>query len=98
MRSNMYRDYVIAEFLTMASALYLGGASEDPYTTPLCASGEFWRGLKAQHLLFLAGEYELFVDDIVALAEKVKVSTGRFRNVLMGTLTISRLTTQRRDL
>lgn len=56
----------------------MGTSERDNYNHPIDAPAEWWKGIKADKIAFVAGANELFVDDIRTLVEKVKVSAACF--------------------
>lgn len=73
MVSNVDKDYLDLEGIKRSAAQFMGKAKEDSYNTPLSASPEWWQDLKVQDICILGAEYEVFVHDIKALANIVKV-------------------------
>ncbi|KAL5358859.1 Alpha/Beta hydrolase protein [Aspergillus floccosus] len=76
MVANSEKDLVVQEFLLSCAESFLGNDSRDNddfYTVPLNAPSEWWKEVKVQNLEIVAGEFEIFRDDILALAEKIKV-------------------------
>lgn len=73
MTSNADKDYLNRDEANIMSGMFLGGAGEDSYSTPLKAPAEWWKDLKVEDLCIMGAEYEMFVDDIKAWAEIVKV-------------------------
>ena len=53
----------------------MGGKEEDEYNVPLMAGEAWWRGLAVEQVGVLAGEYEIFRDDVERWVGKVKVSS-----------------------
>lgn len=76
MAANSEKDLVVQEFLLSCAESFLGNDNRDKddfYTVPLNAPPEWWKEAKVQNLEIVAGEFEIFRDDILALAEKIKV-------------------------
>ncbi|KAL2871671.1 Alpha/Beta hydrolase protein [Aspergillus lucknowensis] len=76
MAANSEKDLVVQEFLLSCAELFLGNDNRDKddfYTVPLNAPPEWWKEVKVQNLEIVAGEFEIFRDDILALAQKIKV-------------------------
>lgn len=73
MTSNMDKDYLNRDAAKSMSGMFLGEAKDDSYSTPLSASAEWWKDLQVEDLCIMGAEYEMFVDDIKAWAEIVKV-------------------------
>lgn len=74
MQSNSQVDFMSQKMLKACSSSFLGTAKLDPYNSPLVAPPEWWQHIPVHELCVVCGEYEIFVDDIKAWAEKVKVS------------------------
>ncbi|KAI7279078.1 hypothetical protein KC345_g5551 [Hortaea werneckii] len=68
-------DYMSRSALENASQAFMSNAPVDEYNTPLSASPEFWKNLPeaVQSIRLLAGDVELFADDIKAYTGKLKV-------------------------
>lgn len=73
MTINGQKDFLSEDWLNESSKGFMGGAEIDPYNTPLSASPVWWKGLPVTDLGVCGGEYEIFLDDIKAWVEKVKV-------------------------
>lgn len=77
MSANSEKDLVVQEFLLSCAESFLGNGNQDKddfYTVPLNAPPEWWKEVKVQSLEIVAGEFEIFRDDILALARKIKVN------------------------
>jgi acetyl esterase/lipase len=74
MRTNSQKDVVDAVALKTWSDSFMNNAKNDYYTDPKSAPASWWDGLKVGDICLMAGRDELFVDDIEALAETMKVS------------------------
>ncbi|KAK5046034.1 hypothetical protein LTR84_008821 [Exophiala bonariae] len=72
-RRNQTRDIVGPRALTTWSKAFLGGHTRDNYNHPIDAPADWWNGVKAEKMAFVAGAHEVFVDDIRTMMEKVKV-------------------------
>ncbi|KAI9787019.1 MAG: hypothetical protein M1816_007772 [Peltula sp. TS41687] len=70
MTFNERKDMLTAKTLDRWAAAFMLGASTDPYNRPLTAPSEWWRGLKVNDVLIVAGADEIMVDDIRAFAKK----------------------------
>jgi hypothetical protein len=66
------------EILTRWASAFIGGATVDPYNQPATAPAAWWRGVKADEVLVLAGGDEVFVDDVEAVGAKIKVCRDLF--------------------
>ncbi|MCJ1252117.1 hypothetical protein MMC30_009355 [Trapelia coarctata] len=74
MRTNERKDYLGQTSLKDCTLKFLGDAKVDAYNVPLSASPDWWKGLPVHDLCVLVGEYEMFLDDILAFAQNLKVS------------------------
>ncbi|KAI4159503.1 MAG: hypothetical protein LQ342_006582 [Letrouitia transgressa] len=72
-KRNMGLDSIDRKFLERAEKAFLGNAKVDEYNQPLTARSEWWKELHCavSKTFFVAGELEIFVDDIAALSKKV---------------------------
>ncbi|KAK4935979.1 hypothetical protein LTR10_023066 [Elasticomyces elasticus] len=75
MTSNVYKDCIDVETVYMWSRDFLGTTSEDNYNVPLNADPTWWSSLKVNDVCITAGRNEVFLDDIVAFANKMEVDT-----------------------
>ncbi|KIV81314.1 hypothetical protein PV11_03506 [Exophiala sideris] len=75
MTSNIYKDCIDVRTVHKWSREFLGTTPEDSYNIPLNADPEWWPSLKVVDVYIAAGCNEVFLDDIVALANKFKVGT-----------------------
>jgi acetyl esterase/lipase len=76
MATNSEKDVAVQEFLLSCAKSFLGNDNrdkEDFYNVPLSAPPEWWKDIKVQKLGIVTGEFEIFRDDILALAKKIKV-------------------------
>lgn len=66
MTENEQLDFLTKPLLKRSSNALMGDAPEDVYNTPKSAGAEFWRDLreKVASVRVVAGELELFVDDV----------------------------------
>ena len=53
---------------------FLGRREKDNYTEPLNAPFDWWRGVMAQKMLYLAGEDEIMIDSQRLFGERLAVS------------------------
>jgi acetyl esterase/lipase len=75
MKENASKDWVIQSLLRESSSLFMNGKEEDEYNVPLMAADWWWRGLRVGQVGALAGDYEIFRDDVEGWVRKVKVSS-----------------------
>jgi hypothetical protein len=75
---NRGKDALGPTALTAWSKAFMGNSLRDNYNHPIDAPAEWWKGIKANKIAFVAGANELFVDDIRTLVETVKVSAACF--------------------
>ncbi|KAF3384070.1 hypothetical protein DPV78_012826 [Talaromyces pinophilus] len=76
MATNSEKDVAVQEFLLSCANSFLGNDNrdkEDFYNVPLSAPPEWWKDIKLQKLGIVTGEFEIFRDDILALAKNIKV-------------------------
>lgn len=73
MQSNLNKDFLVLDPLKECSLQFLGQADADAYNVPLIASPEWWKDLPVRDLCAVGGEYEMFLDDVKAWAQIVKV-------------------------
>lgn len=71
MRTNRYRDVLAVPALERWAAIFQGSAPSDPYLEPLTAPKDWWQDLPAKNVLVLAGDDEVFVDDIQKFAAQL---------------------------
>ena len=71
---NMFKDNLSIGTLEIWGAAYTKGTTQDEYTTPLKSKPEWWREMKVKSISVIAGQDELFVDDIEHFVKIVKVS------------------------
>ena len=76
MKENADKDFVVHESLKRGSDLFMNGAKDDEFNTPLRASVEWWEGLSdvVGEVGVLVGGYEMFRDDVEAWVKKIEVS------------------------
>lgn len=74
MKSNAQKDVVERVALKTWSDSFMGNARRDSYNDPKSAPSSWWKGLKVSDICLMAGRDEIFVDDIKALSETMKVS------------------------
>ncbi len=55
------------------SEAFLGEAKTDPYNQPFTAPADWWRGLRVEEVLIVAGSDEIYIDDIKTFAESFEV-------------------------
>ncbi|KAK4934224.1 hypothetical protein LTR10_024440 [Elasticomyces elasticus] len=75
MTSNIYKDCIDVKTVHKWSREFLGTTPEDNYNVPLKADPEWWSSLKVNDVCIVAGRNEVFLDDIVKFAKKMKVGT-----------------------
>lgn len=75
---NKYKDVVSAACADLWSSNFLGGKPRDQYNEPIAAGAEWWRGLKAEEVLVVAGGDEILLDSIKTFEGKLKVSDDLF--------------------
>ncbi|KAI9924921.1 hypothetical protein ASPWEDRAFT_31766 [Aspergillus wentii DTO 134E9] len=73
MKYNFYHDHVHPGLLDISAKKFLGDSETDAYNEPLKAPADWWKDLQTQQLSILAAECEIFFDDIIAFADKVKI-------------------------
>ncbi|KIW80225.1 hypothetical protein Z517_06840 [Fonsecaea pedrosoi CBS 271.37] len=73
MQTNRYKDCIDAGPLEKWSQAFIGDAVQDNYNMPLKASPAWWSNTKSKKICVIAGQDELFVDDIEAFVGKLKV-------------------------
>lgn len=73
MATRAARDFLNPESLQICAKKFLGSTSEDPYFLPLSVNADWWKEARVRNLCILAGSFETFLDDILALAGKMKV-------------------------
>lgn len=78
--SNRYKDIVTVKGANTWSAAYLGGKESSPYAEAFLAPVEWWKDVKVEHLLAVAGGDEVLVDPIEAWFKKYSV--GLFLSTL----------------
>ena len=66
-------DALDGEVLTQWSSAFMARATADPYNLPGTPQVEWWRAVRAEEILVVAGSDELFVDDVEAVGAKIKV-------------------------
>jgi acetyl esterase/lipase len=71
--ANKQKDVLSGPALQKWSDAFMGRAPRSVYNTPLDADPDWWKGVPARSTLLLAGENEIFVDDILTFREKFKV-------------------------
>lgn len=74
MKRNVGKDLLDRPVLERWSEAFMGGAEPDNYNTPLQADADWWKGLSAKEIYVLAGEDEIFVDDIEEFVKKLRVN------------------------
>ena len=75
---NKNKDTVTPLVANRWSSNFLGGKPRDEYNEPMTAELEWWRGLKAEEVLIVAGGDEILLDSIKTFGGKVKVSHDFF--------------------
>ncbi|KAA8573073.1 hypothetical protein EYC84_003606 [Monilinia fructicola] len=72
--ANRYKDILDPTALKLWSREYQSSAPSDNYMEPLYASTSWWKRLPAAvtSILMVAGEHEVFVDDVKAFAGKLQ--------------------------
>ncbi len=75
-RRNAYKDCIGESSLAPWSSAFMGGAPPDNYNQPLRAPAEWWKDVKAEEILIIAGADELLVDYVKELASKIEVSVS----------------------
>ncbi|KAL3475556.1 Alpha/Beta hydrolase protein [Aspergillus californicus] len=65
MKRNRDKDFPDADMLHDSAMLFQGDASIDNYIDPLNAQPDWWRDLIIHDICVVAGEYEIFRDDIL---------------------------------
>lgn len=79
---NKYKDTVTPTCADLWSSNFLGGKPRDQYNEPMTADAEWWRGLRADEVLVVAGGDEILLDSIKAFEGKLKVSDEIFPSEL----------------
>ena len=72
-KRNGDKDICAATAFEMWSEAYLGGMPSDSYSEPCRATTEWLEELQARKILVTAGQEEVLVDAVTALANKIKV-------------------------
>jgi acetyl esterase/lipase len=75
MSENMHKDILNPMALKEWSIAFLDKSGEDEYNSPLMATPEWWSGMPVEKCLITAGADEVFRDDVVAFAGKMKERT-----------------------
>lgn len=70
---NKNKDTVNSSYTDIWSRNFLGGKPRDEYNEPMRAEAEWWRGLRAEEVLMVAGGDEILLDSIKVFFGKVKV-------------------------
>ena len=70
---NESRDIIANETLKAWADIYMGGAPSDSYSEPVKASEDWWVGAKTDEILNVTGTYEIMLDDIKVLGDRLKV-------------------------
>ncbi|KAI1207991.1 Alpha/Beta hydrolase protein [Annulohypoxylon truncatum] len=71
-RENRPKDGLSGPGLKAWANAFMKPAQRDNYNCPLYATSEWWRDVRAESILVLAGENEILVDQIRQFAEKLK--------------------------
>ena len=79
--TNQYCDLLSAGGLADWSTSYLGGAERDPYNTPLSAPTGWWKDAPMGHVVVIAGQDEIFVDDDESFAKNLKVDFNFYHSM-----------------
>ena len=70
---NEPRDIITNEILKSWADMYMAGAPSDPYSEPVKASEDWWVGVKTDEILNITGAYEIMLDDIKVLGDRLRV-------------------------
>ncbi|KAI1967634.1 hypothetical protein LOZ53_003631 [Ophidiomyces ophidiicola] len=71
-KTNASKDMLREDFTTRWGLNYLGGQAKDYYNQPYLAPTEWWKGLKTNSLLVLAGSDEILLSSIEEFVKKIK--------------------------
>ncbi len=75
---NKYKDAVTPRSANLWSSNFLGGKPRDQYNEPMVAEAEWWRGLRVEEVLVVAGGDEVLLDSTKAFEGKLQVSDDCF--------------------
>ncbi len=75
-RRNQYKDCIGPASLIPWSKAFMGRAPADNYNQPIKAPVDWWKDLKVEEVLILAGAEEVLVDYVKEVARKIEVSLG----------------------
>lgn len=78
MQANLQRDYLNPPGFVVPVSSFLGNSAMDEYNVPLNAAPEWWQDLPVKDTCILAGDYEVFRDDVVSIVEKIRVRLQPF--------------------
>ncbi|CAI4211268.1 unnamed protein product [Parascedosporium putredinis] len=71
-KKNEGKDVLERSTLKRWADNYLAGTAQDAYNAPLGAEAGWWEDMPTEALCVVAGEDEMFIDDIRAFVEKLK--------------------------
>lgn len=74
--NNKSKDVLSKPALKVFSEYFMADASRSEYNHPLYADPAWWKNMPADSILLLAGRDEIFIDDISAFGDKLKVHNG----------------------
>ncbi len=75
---NKYKDAVTPRAANLWSSNFLGGKPRDQYNEPIVAEAEWWRGLRVEEVLVVAGGDEVLLDSTKTFEGKLQVSDDCF--------------------
>lgn len=78
MTENAYKDIIPPSALEKWSSAYLNNGEGDSWSEPSRAPAEWWKDVKTERILILAGADEILLSPIEAFAKKVKVCCVAF--------------------
>ncbi|KAI1777476.1 Alpha/Beta hydrolase protein [Hypoxylon cercidicola] len=76
-KTNAQKDFVSVPLLKSMSEAFMGDAPRSNYNTPLDAPPDWWRDIRTEKVLILAGGDEILKDDIQEFGEKLKKYNGK---------------------
>lgn len=74
MVENAYKDIITPSILCRSSEAYLNGKASDSWSEPDRASTDWWKDVKTERLLIMAGTDEILLSSIESFAKKLKVN------------------------
>lgn len=72
MKSNLWKDLLTPGLLTNWAKTYRGEKVADNWMEPMNAPAEWWKDVKTEQILILAGADEVLLSSVEAFAEKIK--------------------------